>query len=72
MGNEHLRLTNLIDSDGQTAERYKVSGDPKLVLIGRDGKIRRSAVAWQDERTLREWLAGAGACAPCQLAISAR
>ena len=58
MGNAHLRLTNLIDSDGQTARRYNVHGVPKLVLIGPDGKIRRSATGWQDERTLREWLAG--------------
>jgi peroxiredoxin len=61
MVNQHLGLTNLIDPDGATAERYKVSGVPKLVLIGSDGKIRRSAAGWQNEQTLREWLAGAGA-----------
>jgi peroxiredoxin len=61
MGNQHLRLTNLIDPDGTTAERYRVSGVPKLVLVGPDGKIRRSAAGWQNERTLREWLASAGA-----------
>jgi peroxiredoxin len=61
MSSEHLRLTNLIDPDGQTAQKYRVSGVPKLVLIGTDGKIRRSAAGWQDERTLREWLADAGA-----------
>jgi len=61
MGNQHLSLTNLIDPDGATAERYKVSGVPKLVLIGSDGKIRRSAAGWQNEQKLREWLAGAGA-----------
>ena len=58
MSGRHLRLTNLIDPDGTTAERYGVSGVPKLVLVGPDGKIRRSAAGWQDERTLREWLAG--------------
>jgi peroxiredoxin len=58
MGDQHLRLTNLIDADGTTAERYGVSGVPKLVLVGPDGKVRRTAAGWQGEGTLREWLAG--------------
>jgi peroxiredoxin len=61
MATEHLRLTNLVDPDGETAERYNVSGVPKLFLIGPDGKIRKSAAGWQDERTLRAWLRSAGA-----------
>ena len=61
MVSRHLGLTSLIDPDGQTAQSYKVGGVPKLVLIGPDGKIRRSAAGWQDERTLREWLADASA-----------
>ena len=61
MSGEHLGLTNLVDADGQTAQKYKVSGVPKLVLIGPDGKIRRSAAGWQDEDTLRGWLADSGA-----------
>jgi hypothetical protein len=56
MAAKHLRLINLIDADGETAQRYQVSGVPKLVLIGPDGKIRRSAAGWRDERTLREWI----------------
>jgi peroxiredoxin len=60
MATRRLRLTNLIDPDGETAERYRVSGVPKLVLVGPDGKIRRTAAGWQDERTLREWLSSAG------------
>lgn len=60
MASEHLRLTNLIDTDGAAAERYKVQGVPKLVLIGPDGKIRRSAAGWQSERTLRQWMESAG------------
>ena len=39
------------------AERYGVSGVPKLVLIGADGKIRKSAAGYQNEQTLREWMA---------------
>ena len=60
MATQRLGLTNLIDPDGQVAQRYGVSGVPKLVLIGPDGKIRRSAAGWQDEHSLREWLASAG------------
>ena len=60
MASEHLRLTNLIDPDGETAQRYQVSGVPKFILIGPDGKIRRSAAGWQDEPTLRNWLANSG------------
>lgn len=61
MVSRHLGLVNLIDPDGQTAQNYNVGGVPKLVLIGPDGKIRRSAAGWLDERTLREWLADASA-----------
>jgi len=57
MASEHLHLTNLIDADGKTAEQYGVSGVPKLVLIGADGKIRKSAAGFQSERTLRDWMA---------------
>jgi peroxiredoxin len=60
MASEHLRLTNLVDMDGAAAERYKVQGVPKLVLIGPDGRIRRSAAGWQSERTLRQWMENAG------------
>jgi peroxiredoxin len=61
MGSERLGLVSLIDPDGATAEKYKVSGVPKLVLIGPDGKIRRSAAGWQGEGALRQWLTEAGA-----------
>jgi peroxiredoxin len=57
MASKNLHLTNLIDADGETAEHYGVSGVPKLVLIGGDGKIRKSAAGFQDERTLRAWMA---------------
>ncbi|HUJ23172.1 MAG TPA: TlpA disulfide reductase family protein [Bryobacteraceae bacterium] len=60
MQTERLHLTNLIDVDGETAQRYEVHGIPKLVLIGADGKIRRTAAGWQDEQTLRGWLESAG------------
>jgi len=60
MATEQLRLTNLIDPECETAQRYKVSRVPKPVLIGPDGKICRSAAGWQDEPTVRDRLTNAG------------
>jgi peroxiredoxin len=51
-----LHLLNLVDADGRAAQSYDVSGVPKLVLIGADGKIRHSASGMRGEATLREWL----------------
>ena len=50
------RLLNLVDPDGSAARSYGVSGVPKLVLIGADGKIKRSASGWENESSLRGWL----------------
>jgi len=51
-----LHLLNLVDADGRAARSYGVSGVPKLVLIGADGKIKRSASGMESESVLREWL----------------
>jgi thiol-disulfide isomerase/thioredoxin len=51
-----LHLLNLVDTDGRAARSYGVSGVPKLVLIGADGKIKRSASGMEGESTLRDWL----------------
>ena len=51
-----LRLLNLVDKDGSAARSYGVSGVPKLVLIGADGKIKRSASGMEGEAGLRDWL----------------
>jgi thiol-disulfide isomerase/thioredoxin len=51
-----LHMLNLIDPDGRAAHSYGVSGVPKLVLIGADGKIKRSASGMEGESTLRAWL----------------
>jgi peroxiredoxin len=50
-----LHLLNLVDADGHAARSYGVSGVPKLVLIGADGKIRHSSSGMEGESTLREW-----------------
>jgi peroxiredoxin len=51
-----LNLLNLVDVDGAVARSYGVGGVPKLVLIGADGKIRRSGSGMESGRALREWL----------------
>jgi peroxiredoxin len=51
-----MHLLNLVDADGSTARSYGVSGVPKLVLIGADGKIKRSQSGWTREAALRTWL----------------
>jgi len=35
---------------------YRVGSVPKLVLIGGDGKIRRSTSGWTGQRALLEWM----------------
>jgi len=51
-----FHLLNLVDQDGNAARDYHVSGVPKLVLIGADGKIKRSASGWERAAALRTWL----------------
>jgi peroxiredoxin len=53
-----LHLLNLVDRDGSVAHTYGVSGVPKLVLIGADGKIKRSQSGYAGEDALRAWWAG--------------
>jgi predicted DsbA family dithiol-disulfide isomerase len=45
-----------VDADGRAAQSYGVSGVPKLVLIGADGKIKHSAAGMEREESLRTWL----------------
>ncbi|MFN7994781.1 MAG: TlpA disulfide reductase family protein [Bryobacteraceae bacterium] len=49
-------LLNLVDSDGTAARNYRVSGVPKLVLIGSDGKIAHAAAGFQSADTLLSWM----------------
>jgi peroxiredoxin len=52
----HIAVTSLVDEDGAIGTAYHVSGIPKLVLIGADGKIRRTTAGMADESTLRDWI----------------
>lgn len=55
-----ISLTSLVDTDGGVGQAYHVSGVPKLVLIGADGKIKRTAAGMTDESALRGWMESAG------------
>ena len=60
LSNYNVNLTTAFDSEGKVGRAYDVSGVPKFVLVGRDGKIRRSASGWTNERVLRSWMDAAG------------
>ena len=52
----HIGSTPLVDSEGAVGQAYRVSGVPKMVLIGRDGKIKRTTAGMAGESVLREWM----------------
>jgi len=56
LSSNNIGLTSLYDSDGKVAHAYNVGGIPKLVLIGKDGKIKRSHAGWMAEDALRDWV----------------
>src|SRR5271165_7081908 len=56
LGSNSIGLTSLYDSEGMVGRAYGVGGVPKLVLIGSDGKVKRSKSGWTDESVLRDWM----------------
>ena len=52
----HIGLTSLVDTDGAVAHAYHVSGVPKLVLIGADGKIRKTRAGMTGQSVLHHWM----------------
>ncbi len=56
LSSNRIDLTSLYDSDGDIARAYNVGSVPKLVLIGKDGKIKRSQSGWASEDELRAWM----------------
>jgi len=56
MSSNNIRLKSLYESNGVVARAYHVGGIPKLVLIGKDGKIKRSTSGWTSESALRRWM----------------
>ena len=55
MSSNNISLKSLYDSNGKVAQSYHVGGIPKLVLIDKDGKIKRSHSGWMNESALRDW-----------------
>jgi peroxiredoxin len=59
MNSNDIRLKSLYDPNGAVARAYHVGGIPKLVLIDKNGKIKRSSSGWANERVLRGWMGSA-------------
>jgi peroxiredoxin len=55
-----ISITSLFDSGGSVGHAYQVNGVPKLVLIGDDGRIKRTTAGMADESVLREWMDAVG------------
>ena len=60
MRDNHINLTSLVDNEGTVWQAYHVNGVPKLVLIGSDGKVKRTSSGWTDKSVLRKWMKAAG------------
>ena len=56
LDSKRVNLTCTYDSAGEVARAYGVGGVPKLVLVGEDGKIKRSRTGWTGESVLRDWI----------------
>ena len=60
MRDRHInRLTNLVDTDGAVAQKYGVSAVPRLVLVGRTGKVEQAGIGAKNMDTLRRWFENA-------------
>jgi peroxiredoxin len=60
MRDRHInRLTNLVDTDGAVAQKYGVSAVPRLVLVGRTGKVEQAGIGAKSTGTLRRWFENA-------------
>ena len=56
LGSNSIGLTSAYDSEGKVGRAYGVGGVPKLVLIDKSGKVKRSHSGWANEDVLREWM----------------
>jgi len=55
MRENHINLKSASDVEGRVGQAYRVSGVPKLILIGGDGKIRHTRSGGLGESALRAW-----------------
>jgi peroxiredoxin len=53
-----IAFNSLYDPEGAVARAYHVSGVPRIVLIGKDGKVKRNTTGWTSDRALRNWMDG--------------
>jgi peroxiredoxin len=51
-----ISVTALVDGDELVSESYRVTGEHKLVLVGRDGTIKQATQDMADEKLLRKWI----------------
>jgi peroxiredoxin len=51
IADQKLALNALLDSDGTVGQKFGVSGIPETVVIGRDGKIRKVFVGFDESDT---------------------
>ena len=56
LDSNRIGLRSVYDSEGKVGRAYGVNGVPKLVLIDKDGKVKRSHSGWIDESVLRHWM----------------
>ena len=54
-----INVTSLYDAEGSVGQAYHVSGVPKLVLVGDDGRIKQTMSGMANESVLRTWMAAA-------------
>jgi peroxiredoxin len=60
LNTKRIALKTLYDQDGKVGRAYRVGGVPRLVLIDKDGKVKRSSSGWTSEDVLRDWMAAVG------------
>ena len=56
LDSKRIALKTLYDADGKVGRAYRVGGVPKLVLIDKDGNVKRSTSGWAGENVLRDWM----------------
>jgi peroxiredoxin len=58
LDSNRIALNSLYDPQGTVARAYHVSGVPRIVLIGKDGNVKRNTAGWISDRVLRNWMDG--------------
>lgn len=58
LNSNRIALKTVYDEHGKVGRAYRVSGVPKLVLIDKNGKVKRRSSGWASEGVLRDWMDG--------------